>query len=87
MSLILPLCLIWSLSLSNLFNVIPRRSPLRLTVYNTLLEIAIANDDINALHLTRADVEKWLSEWDIAAEEKSTFLKVIVDAYAQAGRL
>lgn len=56
-------------------------------MYNALLDVAITNDDIDALQLTRTDVEKWLSEWDIAAEEKSSFLKVIVDAYAQAGQL
>ncbi|KAF5359031.1 hypothetical protein D9758_004899 [Tetrapyrgos nigripes] len=70
--------------LSNLFNAIPRTSPLRLSVYNTLLNIAISKDELEVLSLNRADVEKWLSEWEISAEEKSVFLKTIVDAYAKA---
>ncbi|TFK43819.1 hypothetical protein BDQ12DRAFT_643487 [Crucibulum laeve] len=72
--------------LSNLFNAIPRKSPLRLAVYNTLLEIATANDDLDALQLSKSDVEKWLSEWGISSKEKAAFLKSIVDAYAKAGQ-
>ncbi|EDR12258.1 uncharacterized protein LACBIDRAFT_311474 [Laccaria bicolor S238N-H82] len=73
--------------LANLFNSIPRNSPLRLAVYNTLLALATSNDDLEILKLSRADVEKWLSEWNISQDEKSTFLKSIVDAYAKAGEL
>lgn len=73
--------------LANLFNSIPRNSPLRLAVYNTLLALATSNDDLDILKLSRADVEKWLSEWNISQDEKSTFLKSIVDAYAKAGEL
>ncbi|KAF8165632.1 hypothetical protein B0H34DRAFT_671432 [Crassisporium funariophilum] len=73
--------------LSNLFNTLPRISPLRLVVYQTLLGIATSNDDLEVLELTKADVEKWLSEWDITDEEKATFLKSIVEAYAKADQL
>ncbi|KAF5321762.1 hypothetical protein D9619_000587 [Psilocybe cf. subviscida] len=69
---------------SNLFNSIPRTSPLRLTVYQTLLQIATSKDNLAVLGLTKSDVEKWLSEWDISAEEKSAFLKSIVDAHNAA---
>jgi len=71
-------------SLSNLFNAIPRTSPLRLLVYQTLLATATAHDDIEVLQLTKEGVEKWISEWDISAEEKAAFFKSIVDAYAKA---
>lgn len=70
--------------LSNLFNATPRQSALRLPVYNSLLQIATTNNELNVLGLTRADVEKWLNEWTITPEEKSIFLKSIVDAYAKA---
>ncbi|KDQ64446.1 hypothetical protein JAAARDRAFT_28075 [Jaapia argillacea MUCL 33604] len=73
--------------LSNLFNGIPRKSPLRLPVYNTLLEIAVSHDELDVLHISRSDVEKWTSEWDITPEEKSKFLKSIADAFAKAGQL
>ncbi|KAF8806297.1 PCI-domain-containing protein [Phlegmacium glaucopus] len=73
--------------LSNLFNTLPRTSPLRLLVYQSLLATANAHDDIDVLELTKADVEKWISEWDISADEKAAFLKSIVDAHAKADRL
>ncbi|KAJ6561531.1 PCI domain-containing protein [Mycena vulgaris] len=73
--------------LSNLFNAIPRKSPLRFSVYTTLLELASANGELDALQLARLDVEKWLREWDISAEEKSAFLKTIAVAYEKSGQL
>jgi len=69
---------------SNLFNTIPRNSPLRLTVYQTLLQFATSKDELDALELTKSDVENWLSEWEISEEEKASFLKSIVDAYVKA---
>ncbi|KAK0206856.1 PCI domain-containing protein [Desarmillaria ectypa] len=72
--------------LSNLFNALPRTSPLRYLVYNSLLDTALSNDGIEVLQLSKAEVEKWLSEWDISPEEKSTFLKSIVDACAKSGQ-
>ncbi|KAJ6515439.1 PCI domain-containing protein [Mycena sanguinolenta] len=73
--------------LSNLFNALPRKSPLRLAVYTSLLDLATANEDLAALQLSRVDVNKWLREWDISSEEKSKFLKTIVDAYEKSGDL
>ncbi|KAG7097359.1 hypothetical protein E1B28_004710 [Marasmius oreades] len=69
--------------LSNLFNALPRTSPLRLSVYQTLLDIATSNDELDFLQLSRADVEYWLEECEVAQEEKSGFLKSIADAYAK----
>ncbi|KAA1473359.1 hypothetical protein DENSPDRAFT_802463 [Dentipellis sp. KUC8613] len=71
--------------LSNLFNALPRTSPLRLSVYNTLLELASANDELDVLQLSQSDVEKWLQEWNISPSEKTAFLKALVDAFAKAG--
>lgn len=73
--------------LSNLFNALPRKSPLRLAVYTNLLDLATANDGLDTLQLARIDVEKWLREWDISSEEKSTFLKTLADAYEKSGEL
>ncbi|KAH6914777.1 PCI domain-containing protein [Coprinopsis sp. MPI-PUGE-AT-0042] len=72
--------------ISNLFNALPRSSPLRRLVYNAILEIAVANDDIRSLNLRKKEVEKWISEWDISDEEKSEFLKSISDAYSKIGQ-
>jgi translation initiation factor 3 subunit M len=56
-------------------------------VYRALLQIATANDELEVLQLSRAGVEIWLSEWNISAEEKSKFLKSIIDAYVKSGQL
>ncbi|CAK5263095.1 unnamed protein product [Mycena citricolor] len=73
--------------LSNLFNTLPRKSPLRLQVYTTILQLATSREELEALQLTRVDVERWLLEWDVSAEEKSSFLKLISEAYRQAQQL
>ncbi|KAK1223316.1 hypothetical protein PQX77_013793 [Marasmius sp. AFHP31] len=73
--------------LSNLFNALPRSSPLRLSIYRTLLDIATSNDQIDVLQLSRADVNTWLAEWDVSQEEKSAFTKSIADAYAKSDQL
>jgi translation initiation factor 3 subunit M len=39
------------------------------------------------LELTKEDVGRWISEWDISLDEKAAFLKSIVDAYAKADQL
>ncbi|KAL1754733.1 hypothetical protein FB107DRAFT_263039 [Schizophyllum commune] len=70
--------------LTNLFNLLPRTSSLRLDVYNALLAIAAAQGELSVLQLSRTDVEKWISEWDVTSEKKSHFLKAIVDAFVQA---
>ena len=53
-------------------------------VYRTLLELASANDDIDVLGLSQSEVDKWLSEWEVTPEEKSSFVKLIVDAYKKS---
>lgn len=73
--------------LSNLFNATPRESALRLPVYNTLLQIATSNHELGVLGLSRGDVDKWLREWQISSDQKSAFLKRIVDAFAEADQL
>ncbi|KAH8094944.1 PCI-domain-containing protein [Cristinia sonorae] len=71
--------------ISNLFNTIPKTSGLRFPVQQTLLEIASTHDELNYLALSTGGVEKWLSEWEISPEEKSSFLKTLVEAYSKAG--
>lgn len=71
--------------LSNLFNALPHRSGLRLSVNEALLQVASANDELEQLQISEGEVERWLSEWDINFEEKSSYLKQLADAYAQNG--
>ncbi|KAG1811886.1 uncharacterized protein BJ212DRAFT_1483591 [Suillus subaureus] len=72
--------------LSNLFNTTPRNSALRLPIYTALLQLAAVNGELETLRLSRKDVEQWLQEWDISREERSQFLKAIVDAFIQSGQ-
>jgi hypothetical protein len=78
---------IHSQSLSSLFNTLPRHSALRFPVYNTLLNLASSNDELQVLQVFRSDVENWLKEWDITPTEKSAFLKTLVDVFSKAGQL
>ncbi|KAI0080812.1 PCI-domain-containing protein [Panus rudis PR-1116 ss-1] len=71
--------------LSNLFNTLPRRSGLRLLVHQTLVELISANDELDHLAVPIAEVEKWLSEWEVSPEEKSSFFKHLVDIYSKSG--
>jgi translation initiation factor 3 subunit M len=50
------------------------------------LQVAAANGELETLRLSRKDVEQWLQEWDISREERSQFLKSIVDAFIQSGQ-
>ncbi|KAI0065733.1 PCI-domain-containing protein [Artomyces pyxidatus] len=70
--------------LSNLFNALPRTSALRLSVYRTLLDLASSNDELDFLQFSRADIAKWLQEWDVSSADKSAFLKNLVDLFTKA---
>ena len=50
------------------------------------MQLASANDELEQLQLSEAEVERWLTEWNISSEEKSAFLKLLVDAFAKAGQ-
>lgn len=49
-----------------------------------ILDLATKNDQLEFLQLQRPTVEKWLAEWQISPEEKSRFLKSLVDAFTAA---
>lgn len=72
--------------MSNLFNALPNRSTLRPRVYKALLDVSAENGELEVLQIKTTDVEKWLDEWDITADEKSEFLKNISDAFAKTGQ-
>ncbi|TDL29665.1 PCI-domain-containing protein [Rickenella mellea] len=74
-------------ALTNLFNAVPRRSSLRLLVCTRLLRLAADNDELDVLHLTPIDTERWINEWDISQEERASFLKSIVDAFEQVDQM
>ncbi|KIY52318.1 PCI-domain-containing protein [Fistulina hepatica ATCC 64428] len=73
--------------LSNLYNVLPRTSPLRLQVYSTLLSLASSQDDLDVLQLTPSEVERQLGEWEVSTDQKSAFLELIIEAFTKTGDL
>ncbi|CAE6520462.1 unnamed protein product [Rhizoctonia solani] len=73
--------------LSNLFNTLPRSSPLRQNVYRALLGMASDQGELDVLQIDRTDVNRWLSEWDISEEDKSAFLDTVAEAFRKAGNV
>jgi translation initiation factor 3 subunit M len=41
--------------------------------------------DLEVLQVDRADVNRWLSEWNISDEDKSAFLDAVAEAFRKAG--
>ncbi|EIW76303.1 PCI domain-containing protein [Coniophora puteana RWD-64-598 SS2] len=72
--------------MSNTFNHSPHSFAIRPLIYTELLKTATANGELNALRLTKDDVDRWLVDWDISDEEKSAFVKQLVDAYQTSGQ-
>jgi len=71
--------------LTNIFNVTPQTSPLRLKTYLSIVEIASKSEEYEALQLQSVDFEKWLAEWEVSVEEKASFLKSITTALVSSG--
>lgn len=86
MTIYILIIVFYQLRLSNIFNACPRSSPLRPKVYSSLLKLASDNEEIDALHLHKTDVDKWLDEWDVNIEERAAFCKGIADALVKAGQ-
>ena len=51
-----------------------------------LLQLASQNNELEVLNLVPADVDRWISEWDITSEQKSELLKAIANAYERVGQ-
>ncbi|KIO31088.1 glycoside hydrolase family 16 protein [Tulasnella calospora MUT 4182] len=71
--------------LTNLFNILPRSSPLRLQVYQALVALVTSQDELDLLGVKKADIERWISEWNVTAEEQSSLWKSLSDAFSKCG--
>ena len=49
-------------------------------------DLASTNDELHVLHVSRADVEKWVREWEITPSEKGAFLERLVGVSSKAGQ-
>ena len=66
--------------LSNLFNSLPASSPLRLTIFNALLSLASANDDLDYLTSSLKALPQWLAQWEVSEADKATCLEAVAKA-------
>lgn len=46
-----------------------------------IIRVAAAQDQLEQPQLSLLEVEKWLSEWEVSQEEKSSYLKTLVDTF------
>lgn len=74
----------YSHRLSNIFNSLPASSANRYSVFNTLLNLANANDELDTIADAIAAVPSWLSEWSISASEKAALLNSIATKLQEA---
>ncbi|PWN50160.1 PCI-domain-containing protein [Violaceomyces palustris] len=66
--------------LSNIFNTLPPRSPLRLELFLSLLSLASANDDLHYISSAINSLPQWLAEWNISPASKSDCLEKVSKA-------
>lgn len=56
--------------LTNLFNILPERSPLRYNVFETILSFAQSTNNVHLLESQFSKLPTWLNEWGVAEAEK-----------------
>lgn len=66
--------------LSNLFNSLPSNSPLRCEIFNTLLSLAAANDDLDYLTSSLKALPQWLAQWEVSEAAKASCLESVAKA-------
>lgn len=59
---------------------------MRSMTYTTLLTLASDNEELDVLHLHKAEVDRWLAEWDIDVEARAQFCRSLADALVKAGQ-
>lgn len=72
------------ISLSNIFNALPASSSARLTVFESLLDVAAAHDELEYLSDAFSAIPAWLSSWDVPSERKSALLSSVASKLAAA---
>ncbi|EST06068.1 Proteasome component (PCI) domain protein [Kalmanozyma brasiliensis GHG001] len=70
--------------LSNLFNSLEATSALRLSVFNALLSLAAANDDLDYLTSSLTALPQWLAQWDVSESDKASCLEAVAKALESA---
>ncbi|KAF9966706.1 hypothetical protein BGZ70_001541 [Mortierella alpina] len=71
--------------LSNIFNTLPANSPLRLPVFTSIVELAVASDDMDLVLPQLQYVPNWISEWGVGVEAERTLLMTVSDRLKETG--
>ncbi|KAF9987907.1 hypothetical protein BGZ75_010315 [Mortierella antarctica] len=71
--------------LSNIFNTLPANSPLRLPVFTSIVELAVATDDMDLVLPQLQYVPSWISEWGVGVEAERTLLLAVSDRLKETG--
>lgn len=72
-------------SLSNVFNTLPANSPLRLSVFTSIVDLAVASDDMDLVLPQLQYVPNWVSEWGVGADAERTLLLKLSDRLKETG--
>uniref|UniRef100_A0A663MFE6 Eukaryotic translation initiation factor 3 subunit M n=1 Tax=Athene cunicularia TaxID=194338 RepID=A0A663MFE6_ATHCN len=65
--------------LSNLFHGMDKNTPVRYTVYCSLLKVASSCGAIQYIPTELDQVRKWISDWNLGTEKKHTLLRLLYD--------
>lgn len=71
--------------LSNLYNALPNSSANRFIVFNSLLQLANANEDLDIISDALIALPNWLAEWDVSPKEKADLLIKVAQNFEAAG--
>ena len=74
----LPYCLFTRLS--NLFHGMDKNTPVRYTVYCSLIKVAASCGAIQYIPTELDQVRKWISDWNLTTEKKHTLLRLLYEA-------
>ena len=72
-------------SLSNIFNILPANSPLRLAVFTAIVDLAVASDDMDLVLPQLQYVPSWINEWGVGLEAERTLLLSLADRLKDSG--
>ncbi|KAK3819906.1 MAG: hypothetical protein J3Q66DRAFT_335786 [Benniella sp.] len=71
--------------LSNIFNILPANSPLRLAVFTAIVDLAVASDDMDLVLPQLQYVPSWINEWGVGLEAERTLLLSLADRLKNSG--
>ncbi|KAF9195131.1 hypothetical protein BGZ51_004558 [Haplosporangium sp. Z 767] len=71
--------------LSNIFNTLPANSPLRLSVFTAIVDLAVASDDMDLVLPQLQYVPSWISEWGVGADAERALLLTLSDRLKESG--